>query len=122
MYMYMCIYIYIYIYIITFPASYSSCTIRRVSEGLTYIYIYTYTCVYIYIYIYTCVTKIMDFRGFDSRIILIVRGGILRSVEDFPEMLSQRTLVGTILVRRLAVVSGHREIEACSIESVRGII
>ena len=27
----------------------------------------------------------MDFRGFDSSIILILRGGILMSIGDFPE-------------------------------------
>ena len=30
-------------------------------------------------------TKILDFRGFDSSIILIVRGGIPRPVGNFPE-------------------------------------
>ena len=31
----------------------------------------------------------MDFRGFDSSIILILRGGILMSIGIFPESLSQ---------------------------------
>ena len=48
-------------------------------------------------------TKILDFRGFDSGRILISRGGILMSVGDFPEVLSQRILVGIILVGRLGV-------------------
>ena len=33
-------------------------------------------------------TNIMDLRGFDSNIILILRVGILRSIGDFPESLS----------------------------------
>ena len=32
-------------------------------------------------------TNIVDFRGFDSSTILILRGGILISIGDFPEML-----------------------------------
>ena len=38
-------------------------------------------------------TKILAFRGFDSGRILILRGGILMSIGNFPEMLSQRILV-----------------------------
>ena len=34
------------------------------------------------------------FRRFDSSIILIVRGGILMSVGDFPECLRQQILAG----------------------------
>ena len=41
-------------------------------------------------------TQIMDFRGFDSIIILILRGGILMFIGDFQEILSQRILVGII--------------------------
>ena len=48
-------------------------------------------------------TSIVEFRGFDSSIILILRGGILMSIGDFPEMLSQAILVGIILVGRLGV-------------------
>ena len=48
-------------------------------------------------------TDIMDFRGFDSSIILIIRGGIPRPTGDFPESLSQAILVGIILVGRLGV-------------------
>ena len=47
--------------------------------------------------------KILDFRGFDSSTILILRGGILMSVGDFPESLSQAILVGITLVGRLGV-------------------
>ena len=49
-------------------------------------------------------TKILDFRGFDSSIILSLRGGILRSTGNFPEMLSQQILSGIILVGRSGVV------------------
>ena len=38
-------------------------------------------------------TTIVDFRGFDSNIILILRGGILRPIADFLESLSQTMLV-----------------------------
>ena len=48
-------------------------------------------------------TNIMDFRGFDSSIILILRGGIPRPIGDFPESLSQAILVGIMLVERLGV-------------------
>ena len=83
-----------------------------------------YVCMYIYIYIYiwrscklwdSCAgdgagatanlrTNIMDFRGFDSSIILIIRDGILVSIGDFPESLSQAILVRIMLVGRLGVV------------------
>ena len=46
-------------------------------------------------------TKILDFRGFDSSIILSIRGEILMPIGNFPEMLSPRILVGIILVGRL---------------------
>ena len=48
-------------------------------------------------------SNIVDFRGFDSSIILIIRGGIPTYIGDFPESLSQAMLVGTILVERLGV-------------------
>ena len=48
-------------------------------------------------------TKTLDFRGFDSSIILDLRGGIIISIGNFPEMLSQQILVGMILVGRLGV-------------------
>ena len=46
-------------------------------------------------------TNIVDFKGFDSSIILISRGGILMSVGDFPESLSQAILVGCNVRRRM---------------------
>ena len=48
-------------------------------------------------------TKILDFIGFDSSIILNLRGGIPRPIGNFPESLSQAILVGRFLVWRLGV-------------------
>ena len=48
-------------------------------------------------------TNIADFRGFDSSVILILRGGIPRPIGDFPEGLSQAMLVWIMLVGRLGV-------------------
>ena len=48
-------------------------------------------------------TNIVDFAGFDSSVMLIVTGGILMSIGDFPESLSQAMLVGITLVGRLGV-------------------
>ena len=57
-------------------------------------------------------TKILDSRGFDSSRVSILRGGIIMSIGNFPECLSQAILVGIILVGRLGVSrqpgSGHR--------------
>ena len=69
-----------------------------------------YTYIYIYIYNWTPVfnpdksraanlrTAILDFGGFDSGIILMIRGGILMSIGNFLEMLSQIILVWIILI------------------------
>ena len=46
-------------------------------------------------------TNIVDFRGLDPSRILNLRGGILMSVGDFLESLSQAMLVGIMLVGRL---------------------
>ena len=51
-------------------------------------------------------TKILDFRGFDSGITLISRGGIPRPVGNVPESLSQASLVEIILVGRVGVIAG----------------
>ena len=51
-------------------------------------------------------TDIMDFRGFDSSMILCSRGGIPRPIGNFPECLSQAILVWIMLVGRLSVTSG----------------
>ena len=48
-------------------------------------------------------TNIVGFRGFDSNIILIIRGGISRPIGNCPESLSQAMLVGIMLVGRLGV-------------------
>ena len=47
--------------------------------------------------------KILDFRGFDSSRIVILRGGILMSIGNFPESLSQAILAGRFSVGRLGV-------------------
>ena len=47
----------------------------------------------------------MGFGGFDSSIVLILRGGILMSIGNFPESLSQAMLVGIMLVGKLGVRS-----------------
>ena len=39
--------------------------------------------------------KILDVRGFDSGRISILRGGVLMSIGNFPEVLSQQILVGS---------------------------
>ena len=48
-------------------------------------------------------TEILDFRGFDSNRIIILRRGILMTIGNFPESLSQRILAGLILEWRLDV-------------------
>ena len=45
-------------------------------------------------------TKTVDFRGFNSSIILIYRGGILRPKGNFPENVCQRILAGRLGVFR----------------------
>ena len=47
--------------------------------------------------------NIMDFRGFDKNIILILMGGIPRPIGDFPGSLSQAILLGIMRVGRLGV-------------------
>ena len=48
-------------------------------------------------------TNIMDFRGFDSSIILMLRGGIPWPMGNFLQSLSQAILVGIILVGRFDI-------------------
>ena len=55
-------------------------------------------------------TKILDFRGFDSSIILILRGDILMSMGNFLDMLSQGILAGITLVGRLGITA-YRELD-----------
>ena len=47
--------------------------------------------------------KNVDFGGFDSSIIFILRAGILMSTGDFPESSSQAISVGIMSVERLGV-------------------
>ena len=49
------------------------------------------------------ITKILDFIGFESSIILTLRGGILMSIGISPEVLSQGILAGMILAGRLGM-------------------
>ena len=65
-------------------------------------------------------TDIMDFRGFDSSIILIVRGGILMSILNLPESLRQAIVVGIMLVGKSGVswfacfwIPGSWSVSAC---------
>ena len=52
-------------------------------------------------------TTIVDFRGFDSSIILSLRGEIPRPIGDFPENLSRAMLVGIMFVGGLGVQLRH---------------
>ena len=58
-------------------------------------------------------TKILDFRGFDSSIFLILRCGIPRPIGNCLEMLSQQILAGRFLAGRLGV--SHQDEDACDI-------
>ena len=107
-YIYTYICIYIYIHIISF---YYSIILLLYYYVYIYIYIYIYI-YYVYIYIYRereeygqspYITKILDFGGFDSSRILLLRGGISRPIGILPESSSQAILVGIILVGRLGV-------------------
>ena len=62
-------------------------------------------------------TNIVDFRGFDSSIMLILKKGILMSIGNLPESLSQAmlVLVGIMLVGRLGVQGICRTIEGRSL-------
>ena len=55
-------------------------------------------------------TEILDFRGFDSSRISILRGGIPRPIGKFLESLSQAILAGIILVARLGIAG---DVSAC---------
>ena len=48
-------------------------------------------------------TTILDFRGFYSSVNLILRGGIPRPIGNYPDILSQRILVGIMLVGKLGI-------------------
>ena len=51
-------------------------------------------------------TKMLDFIGFCSSIFLILGGGILMSMGNFPESLSQQILAGKFLAGRLGRIGG----------------
>ena len=59
-----------------------------------------------------CLLEILDFGVSDSSRVLILRGGILTSVGNFPESLSQAILVGRISVVRLGLSVRLLEIPA----------
>ena len=60
------------------------------------------------------VLRYLDFRGFDSSIVLILRGGNLMSTENFLESLSQQILVRIILVvGRLGVLHMLNQLLLC---------
>ena len=67
-------------------------------------------------------TKILDFRGFDSSEILIVRGGILKSIGTLTESLSQGILEGRILVGRLGVMRQHVACTCCTQRLIHGAL
>ena len=104
MYIHICIYIYIYIYIERDICIYVCMCVHRERERERERERAIMDCP-------RCLrdstpnlpTDIVGFRGFDSSIILILRGGILMSIGDFLESLSQAMLVGTMLVGRLGV-------------------
>ena len=50
-------------------------------------------------------TAILEFRGLDSSIVLVLRGGIPRPMGNFLESSSQAILEGIILVGRFGVMS-----------------
>ena len=52
-------------------------------------------------------TNIVGFRGFDSSIMLCLRGGMFMSIGNLPESLTRAMLVGTMLVGRLGVHPVH---------------
>ena len=72
--------------------SYHSCTM------LCYVIFYIIILYYIIVYYLKQTTanlriEILDFRGFDSSRVLILRGGSLTPIGNSPELLSQQILV-----------------------------
>ena len=72
--MYLFIYIYLYTHIHTCSMLSCRCSLAHRLAGTANL----------------CTTKILDFGGLDPSRVLILRGGILRYMGDFPESLSQR--------------------------------
>ena len=54
--------------------------------------------------------KIVDFRGFDSSRVLMLKVGILMFIGDLPETSSQRIVAGIILVGRLGALVWIRRV------------
>ena len=48
--------------------------------------------------------SIMDFRGLDSSIILILRGGILMSIGNIPESLSHAILILILILIHIQIL------------------
>ena len=71
--------------------------------------VYADWCCLLLVCLFVCVacihTKILDFRGFDSSRILILRGGILKSIGNFPDVSSQQNLSREILSREIGCTS-----------------
>ena len=63
--------------------------------------LYNSTVIYSIVYTPNLPTNIVDFRGFDSSIMLILRGGIPRPMGDFPESSSQAMLAGCNISREI---------------------
>ena len=97
------------------------CVYLSISLSLS-IHIYIYICEYISNGVGTTPnlpTNIVDVRGFDSSIILNLRGGILRPIGNLPEILSQAMLVRIMLVGNLGVM-GSLQILCFSTEGPLG--
>ena len=58
-------------------------------------------------------TKNLDFRGFDSGVFFISGGGILMSIANFPEVLSQRILGRDNLSREIGRTQPSLAAEPC---------
>ena len=88
--------------------SFQQPTFREFTE-IQWLFSCTCSCLVCYIesrvYTPNLPTNIVDFKGFDSSIILIWRGGIPRPIGNSPESLSQAMLVGIMLVGRLGFPS-----------------
>ena len=110
-----CIYIYIYIYIYTFNI-YIYIYMNIICKNSTIIYAciklhydifhditscYNMLCYVMLSYTPNLPTNIVDFRGFDSSTILVLRGGTLMSVGNSPESLSQAMLGGCNVSREI---------------------
>ena len=96
--MYVCMYIYIYIYICSYKQTEPGAGRRPLRGPPREVPPLAHAAP-------NLPTNIVDFRGFDSSTILILRGGIPRPLGNFLESLSQAMLVGIMLVGRLGAFS-----------------